>query len=53
EIESLTSEKNEIEERLSSNRCQYEEITRMSQRISEIIQELEVKEERWLELSCL
>lgn len=53
EIESLTSEKNEIEERLSSNRYQYEEITRMSQRISEIIQELEVKEERWLELSCL
>lgn len=52
EIEALTAEKKEIEEKLSSNSCGYEEITRMSERISGIISELETKEERWLELSC-
>lgn len=52
EIEALTAEKKEIEEKLSSNSYRYEEITRMSERISGIISELETKEERWLELSC-
>ena len=52
EIEALTAEKKEIEEKLSSNSYGYEEITRMSDRISGIISELETKEERWLELSC-
>jgi ATP-binding cassette subfamily F protein uup len=52
EIEALTAEKKEIEEKLSSNSYGYEEITRMSERISGIISELETKEERWLELSC-
>ena len=52
EIEALTAEKKEIEEKLSSNSYGYEEITQMSERISGIISELETKEERWLELSC-
>lgn len=53
EIDELTAEKAEIEQRLSKGDMKYEEITSASQRISEIISLLEVKEDRWLELSCI
>ena len=52
EIASLTDEKNAIEERLASNDCDIDEITRLSERISQILPLIEAKEERWLELSC-
>lgn len=52
EIENLSLEKKGIEERLSAAVAEYDEISRLSRRISEIIPELQAKEDRWLELSC-
>lgn len=53
EIDALTRERASLEERIGSGDMKYEEITSASQRIAEIISLLEVKEERWLELSCI
>lgn len=51
DIEKLEEEKRSIEEALSAGTLGVEELTQKSQRISEIIAELEEKEMRWLELS--
>ena len=51
DIEKLEEEKCSIEEALSAGTLGVEELTQKSQRISEIIAELEDKEMRWLELS--
>ncbi len=51
DIEKLEEEKRSIEEALSVGTLGVEELTQKSQRISEIIAELEEKEMRWLELS--
>lgn len=51
DIEKLEEEKRSIEEVLSAGTLGVEELTQKSQRISEIIAELEDKEMRWLELS--
>ena len=51
DIEKLEEEKRSIEEALSAGTLGVEELTQKSQRISEIITELEEKEMRWLELS--
>lgn len=51
DIEKLEEEKHSIEEALSAGTLGVEELTQKSQRISEIIAELEDKEMRWLELS--
>lgn len=51
DIEKLEEEKSSIEEALSAGTLGVEELTQKSQRISEIIAELEEKEMRWLELS--
>lgn len=51
DIEKLEDEKRSIEEALSAGTLGVEELTQKSQRISEIIAELEDKEMRWLELS--
>ena len=51
DIEKLEEEKRSIEEALSAGTLGVEELTQKSQRISEIIAELEDKEMRWLELS--
>ncbi len=50
DIESLTQEKEELVTKLNSTQ-EYEEIQKISERISEIIELLEEKEMRWLELS--
>lgn len=51
DIEKLEEDKRSIEEALSAGTLGVEELTQKSQRISEIIAELEEKEMRWLELS--
>lgn len=51
DIEKLEEEKRSIEEALSAGTLGVEELTQKSQRISEVIAELEDKEMRWLELS--
>ena len=52
EIESLEDEKKQLEADLSSGLiADYEQITMKSNRISEIINLLDEKEMRWLELS--
>ena len=51
DIEKLEEEKRSIEEAFSAGTLGVEELTQKSQRISEIIAELEDKEMRWLELS--
>ncbi len=50
-IESLEAEKKNLEEALSSGNLDYAQISEKSSRISEIINLLDEKEMRWLELS--
>lgn len=50
EIADLENEKNEIEEKLSGGTTDMDEITKLSSRINEILQLLDEKEMRWLEL---
>lgn len=51
EIAALEAEKSQIEEALSGGQLSVEEITAKSQRIQEIMDLLDEKEMRWLELS--
>lgn len=51
DISILTSEKQEIESKLSSGNISVEEITTLSKRLPTLNQELDEKEFRWLELS--
>ena len=53
EIEQLAREKETISQKLSAPDCDHEEITRLSHRIQDIIEQLDEKEMRWLELSEL
>ena len=48
---SLNKEKSSIAERLSTGNLVFEELQKLSHRIGEINQELDLKEMRWLELS--
>ena len=50
EIEALTAEKNEIEQKLSGETTDIEQIAKLSERIEEVIKLLDQKETRWLEL---
>ena len=50
EIAQLTDEKNQIEQKLSGEVTDIEEISKLSERISEISNLLDEKETRWLEL---
>jgi ATP-binding cassette subfamily F protein uup len=51
DIASLEAEKQEIEEKLASSNLTHEELMAASARIAQIINELDTKEMRWLELS--
>ena len=51
EIEQLTIQKAEIEEKFNNNTIAIEEIEKLSLQLKDIIAELSTKEERWLELS--
>lgn len=51
EIPQLEQEKSSLEEQLSSGRLQHDQLMEASARIASIIEELELKEMRWLELS--
>lgn len=51
DIASLEAEKQEIEEKLASGNLTHEELMAASARIAQIINELDTKEMRWLELS--
>ena len=51
ELPQLESEKGELEEKLSSGVLSHEELTKAADRIGEIINLIEEKEMRWLELS--
>jgi ATP-binding cassette subfamily F protein uup len=51
EIETLTATKAEIQQKLSSGNCSYEELQELSSQIGEVSQQLDEKELRWLELS--
>lgn len=51
EIASLNKEKGNITELLSTGNLVFEELQKLSHRIGEINQELDIKEMRWLELS--
>lgn len=51
ELQNLEKEKNELTEKLSSAGLSYEELTKMTNRISEITALTDNKELRWLELS--
>jgi ATP-binding cassette subfamily F protein uup len=51
ELPQLESEKGELEEKLSSGILSHEELTKAADRIGEIINLIEEKEMRWLELS--
>lgn len=51
EIKELELEKSQLTEKLNSGNLPYEELEKSSNRISEIIELLEEKELRWLELS--
>ncbi len=51
EVEALEAEKAQIEETLSSGTLTIEELTKSSERIATIIEEIEEKSLRWLELS--
>jgi len=52
-IAALSEEKAALEALLAGGTADYEEITRASARFSEIKEELDLAELRWLELSCL
>lgn len=51
EIESLNNEKNEIEQKLSTGTLSSEEVTNSAKRLSEVLNLIDEKELRWLELS--
>lgn len=51
EIETLNAEKNNIETALNAGTLTTDEVIRKSQRVAEIIENLDEKEFRWLELS--
>lgn len=51
EIVSLNNEKNEIEQKLSTGTLSSEEVTNSAKRLSEILNLIDEKELRWLELS--
>ena len=51
DIEKLSAEKAELESRISSGTLPYEELQNASSRIGEIIDEIDMKEFRWLELN--
>ncbi len=51
EIDQLENEKKELEEELNSAGTDYKKIEEISNRISDIIEALDMKEMRWLELS--
>jgi ATP-binding cassette subfamily F protein uup len=53
DIPLLEKEKNDITEKMASGNLPYEELQKLSTRITEITQLLEEKEMRWLELSEL
>jgi ATP-binding cassette subfamily F protein uup len=53
DIERLTSEKEQIEDQLSSGDISVEKITELSKRLPILNEELDEKEMRWLELSEL
>ena len=50
DIAALETEKSEIEQLLSGGTSDIAEITRLSQRMDEILADLDTKETRWLEL---
>ena len=52
-LAALNEEKLSIEARLSGSTADYEEISRLSDRYSELKDELDEAELRWLELSCI
>ena len=51
DLEKLSAEKAELESRISSGNLPYEELQNASSRIGEIIDEIDMKEFRWLELN--
>lgn len=51
EIAALEAEKRRLSEQLSGGVSDFEEISRISARLEEVVEELEMKELRWLELS--
>jgi ATP-binding cassette subfamily F protein uup len=51
DIEKLGKEKSTIEKRFENNEVTSEEITETSQKLQDIISSIEIKEDRWLELS--
>ena len=51
EIANLTKEKNTIEKQFETGEVETNSINEISQKLQEIITNLEIKEERWLELS--
>ena len=51
EIASLESERSDLEEQINSGNCTSDELQTKSMRIGEIIDSLDLKELRWLELS--
>jgi len=53
EIQALESEKSDIETKLSSGECTGNEIEKMAKKLSELTVSIEVKSDRWLELSEL
>ena len=51
DLEKLSAEKAELESRISSGNLPYEELQNASSRIGKIIEEIDMKEFRWLELN--
>ncbi len=53
DIERLSKKKNEIEQKFSKGEIEINDIEESSNKLQKLIEELEIKEERWLELSML
>ncbi len=53
DVERLSKKKKEIEKKFSNGMVEINDIEEMSNKLQELISELETKEERWLELSML
>ncbi len=51
DLSTLSDQRRALEEQLSSGTLGYDELTAISQQIEKIIEEIDVKEMRWLELS--
>lgn len=51
EIEALEEEKSKLEDKLGSGETDHQKLQEWSERISELIQQIDEKSERWLELS--